>query len=73
MNDVKKEIYEICKEFADKIKVVLEREVNKEVKGYDTPEWKAMILAEYKCEYHNILCEIKEIEDRIKIMVGEEL
>lgn len=61
-------LHNVCKEFAEQLKEIIEGELKKGLRDYQTDQMRAMVIEETKQEYIKILQQIANIEQEIKYL-----
>lgn len=62
------ELHNVCKTFADQLKEIIEEELRKGLRDYQTDQIRSMVIEETKQEYIRILQQIANIEQEIKYL-----
>lgn len=61
-------LHNVCKSFAEQLKEIIEEELKKGLRDYQTDQMRAMVIEETKQEYEKILQQIANIEREIKYL-----
>lgn len=59
-------LHNVCKSFAEQLKEIIEEELKKGLRDYQTDQMRATVIEETKQEYIKILQQIANIEQEIK-------
>lgn len=61
-------LHNVCKTFAEQLKEIIEGELKKGLRDYQTDQIRSMVIEETKQEYIKILQQIANIEQEIKYL-----
>ena len=61
-------LHNVCKSFAEQLKEIIEEELKKVLRDYQTAQIRLMVIEETKQEYIKILQQIANIEQEIKYL-----
>lgn len=61
-------LHNVCKAFAEQLKEIIEEELKKGLRDYQTDQIRLMVIEETKQEYIKILQQIANIEQEIKYL-----
>ena len=61
-------LHNVCKSFAEQLKEIVEGELKKGLRDYQTDQIRLMVIEETKQEYAKILQQIANIEQEIKYL-----